>query len=437
MRGFVVTACTPYFRANRPTMISRWRSPSPRISVCCSSGLYSCWKVGSSSCSLCSPFESFSSSPRCFTSIATVMIGSGKGILWSTIGASRVESVSLVCVSRSFATTPMSPACSSAISKRSFPMLTQRWLSFSTAARGALNTSCPLRTMPEYTRKYVTSHVRLGHRLEHLSDERPAVFRLQHESLRAPPLLRLHRRALVRRGEQLHQLGQEGSHPVGQLRRPAEQRKQLALRHPFLHGPDRFVTPDLGAAQVALEERVIGLGDALDQLLRVLIEPPLVLRGNVLLHVFPRLRPLLVQVALLREQVDDPMEVGALAHGDLHRDHLRRQTLLDLAVDPFEVGVLLVHQGDEKQARDASVFTVVPDLFRPHLDATGRRNDHYAAVRRIDARERLAREVEVARGVDEVELRVHPLSHADGEVDGVLALDFVGSVVGESGAVFD
>src|SRR5213079_1016765 len=107
--GFPITACTPNLRASRPTMISRWRSPSPRISVCPSSPEYSCWNVGSSSCSLCSPFESFSSSPRCFTSIASVITGSGKGILGSTIAWSLVESVSLVCVSRSLATTPMSP----------------------------------------------------------------------------------------------------------------------------------------------------------------------------------------------------------------------------------------------------------------------------------------------------------------------------------------
>ena len=119
-------------------MISRCRSPSPRISVCCSSPLYSCWNVGSSSCSLCNPLESFSSSPRCLTSIASVITGSGKGILWRTMGRSFVDSVSLVCVSRSFATTPMSPACSSAISTRSFPTVTHRWFSFSTASRGAL-----------------------------------------------------------------------------------------------------------------------------------------------------------------------------------------------------------------------------------------------------------------------------------------------------------
>ena len=87
------------------------------------------------------------------TSIASVITGSGNGIFFSTIGISRVESVSLVCVSRSLATTPMSPACNSGVSKRSLPSATHRWFSFSTASRGALYTSCPFLTVPENTRK--------------------------------------------------------------------------------------------------------------------------------------------------------------------------------------------------------------------------------------------------------------------------------------------
>src|SRR5207249_633454 len=38
-------------------------------------------------------------------------------------------------------------------------------------------------------------------------------------------------------------------------------------------------------------------------------------------------------------------------------------------------------------------------------------------------------------GVDHVELRDHPLWHADGEGNEVLALEFVGGVIGEAGAV--
>ena len=85
------------------------------------------------------------------------MIGSGNGILGSTKGNSRVERESLVCVSRSFATTPMSPACSSPISDRSLPTATHKWFSFSATSRGAFQTSWPFFTVPAYVRKYVTS----------------------------------------------------------------------------------------------------------------------------------------------------------------------------------------------------------------------------------------------------------------------------------------
>jgi hypothetical protein len=53
----------------------------------------------------------------------------------------------------------------------------------------------------------------------------------------------------------------------------------------------------------------------------------------------------------------------------------------------------------------------------------------------VHARERLAREVEIAGGVDQVELGVHPLGHAEREIDRVLAFDFVGGVVGKRRAV--
>src|SRR5213079_2499820 len=66
------------------------------------------------------------------------------------------------------------------------------------------------------------------------------------------------------------------------------------------------------------------------------------------------------------------------------------------------------------------------------VSATGG-DDHDRSVRRVHARERLPREVEIARRVDQVELRVHPLGDRDGEIDGILAFDFVGGVIGEGG----
>ena len=49
----------------------------------------------------------------------------------------------------------------------------------------------------------------------------------------------------------------------------------------------------------------------------------------------------------------------------------------------------------------------------------------------------LAEVVEVTRGVDEVELGIHPLGVAEREIDGVLSGDFVGGVIGERRTLFD
>ena len=273
--------------------------------------------------------------------------------------------------------------------------------------------------------------MRLGDRLEHLRDERPGVVGLHRHLVRGAPFLRFERRPVGGGWHQLHELGEQSAGPVGQLGRAAEQREDLAPRHPRLQRPDRLIASDLFAPEVALQQRVVRFRDALDQLPRVLIEAGLVLRRHVQLLVLPRLGALLVEVALLGKEVDDAVEFRALAHGDLHRDHLRGQPLLDLVVDLLEVGMLLVHQGDEEHPRHAALLGVVPDLLGAHLDAAGRGHHDDRPVRRPHARERFAGEVQIAGSVDQVELGVHPLGHGDGQVDGVFALDFVRGVIGE------
>ena len=130
------------------------------------------------------------------------------------------------------------------------------------------------------------------------------------------------------------------------------------------------------------------------------------------------------------------MEFGPLTDGDLDRDHLGGEPVLDLRVDPLEVRVLLIHERDKEQALNAPLLAVVPHLFRAHLHAARRRHDHYGAVGGVHARQCFAREVEIARGVDQVELYVHPFGDGEGEVDRVLAFDFVRGVIGKGSAVF-
>ena len=280
------------------------------------------------------------------------------------------------------------------------------------------------------------AHVRLRDRLEHLRDERPAVFGLQRQALGASPPLRLDRRLIARRGDELDQLRQQRPRAECQLCGAAEEGEELALQHPRLHRGDRFVPTDLLASQIALEQRVVRFRDPLDQLLRVALEPLPILSRDVDLVVLTRFRAFLVQVALLREQVDDPVERGAFAHRNLHRDHLGCEPLLDLPVHLLEVRVLFVHEGHEEQPGNPPLVGIVPDLFRADFHAT-RGGDHdHRPIRRADAGERLAGEIQVARRIDQVELGIHPFGDGESQVDGVLAFDLVGGVIGEGSAVF-
>ena len=97
--------------------------------------------------------------------------------------------------------------------------------------------------------------------------------------------------------------------------------------------------------------------------------------------------------------------------------------------------MLLVHQGDEEQPGKRAALAIVPDFLRADFDARSRGQHHDRGVRGVDARERIAGEVEIAGGVDQIDLRLHPLGDREGEIDGVFAFDFVCGVIGESRAV--
>ena len=194
MRGRASSAWTPNFRSSRWRMVSKWRSPMPWISVWPSSELYSKWKVGSSSWSLCSPAASLSSSPRCFTTTADVASDSGSGMGGSRTGASRRQNVSPVCVSLSLATEPMSPALSALDLDPLLALLDRQVVEL----LGHLVLGVPdLVAVAELAgveaEQGHVAHVRLGHGLEHPPHQR----RLDR------------RRALGRRGEQLHHLPEQ------------------------------------------------------------------------------------------------------------------------------------------------------------------------------------------------------------------------------------
>ena len=105
------------------------------------------------------------------------------------------------------------------------------------------------------------------------------------------------------------------------------------------------------------------------------------------------------------------MELQSFADRDLHRDHLGCQLFFDLIEDALEVRVLLIHQRHEEQARQRAALAVVPDLLGTDFHAGARRQHDNGGIGGVHTREGVAGEVQVSRGVDQIDLRVHPLGH--------------------------
>ena len=273
------------------------------------------------------------------------------------------------------------------------------------------------------------AHVGLRDGLEHVADERRIVARP------IPGTLRLERLEGIR--EELHHLVEERPHAVGELPAPAEEGDDLSREHRPLHHARDFLAPDRLATQVPLDERVVGGGDRLGELVGVLREALAQLLGDLDDLVLPGLRALPEIVALPREQIDDAVEVVPVADGDLDGNHLRGEVVPHVAKDRLEVRVLLVHRGDEENARQVQLVADLPDLLGPDLDAGRPAQDHHGRVGGVETAHGLAEVIEISGCIEEVQLGVHPLGVREAEGDGVLAIDFVGGVIGECGAIPD
>ena len=199
---------------------------------------------------------------------------SGNSISGRRTGCCRVDSVSFVCVFRSFATQPMSPACSRGTSMRSFPCAIERWLSFSAPLRVALYSSSPLLIVPEKTRKKVTSPTCGSDVVLKTCAAHGAVV-LGVDLDRRVALGALEGVQLFHLVGVRHQLDDRREHrlrAVVQFARDAEEREELHALHRLLHSGDGLVARDLAALEVVLEQRVVGRRDRLDQLVVVAVE---------------------------------------------------------------------------------------------------------------------------------------------------------------------
>jgi hypothetical protein len=222
----------------------------------------------------------------------------------------------------------------------------------------------------------------------------------------------------------------ERAHSQQFSRRAAHHGRHLAGKDPLAQPtPDLFLA-ECARIEILLEQRVVALGGSLDQLAAVLLDAHLhVVRDRCFapLAVWSRHEGFQVQ------EVDDAAEFLLGADGKVKWERSWREVLSHRGDSAVEVRVLLVQLVDDHDSRLVGAVALLPGDLGADRQLGPGSNHHHRAFGRPQAAEDLAREIEEAGGVEDVDLEAVVLGEGHAEVDGDLSLVLFGFVVGGCG----
>ncbi|APA94092.1 hypothetical protein NS506_00001 [Nocardia seriolae] len=243
--------------------------------------------------------------------------------------------------------------------------------------------------------------------------------------------------AVVQRGRQVvDDRVEHGLHALVLERGTAQHRVELGVDGHLANRALDLLDRELLAAEELLQQRLIGLGDGLQQLLAVLLGALLeVGRDLDDLVLLAELGLALPDLGVHLDQVDDALELVLGADRQLDDQRLRAQAVDDGLDGEVEVGAQLVHLVDEADARDVVLVGLAPDLLGLGLDAFLAIEHRDGAVEDAQRTLDLDREVHVAGGVDDVDLVVFPETGRRGRRDGDAAFLLLRHPVHGGGAV--
>ena len=134
------------------------------------------------------------------------------------------------------------------------------------------------------------------------------------------------------------------------------------------------------------------------------------------------------------DQVDQPLELLAHEHRDVDRGGLGAEPVAHHLHHVLEVGAHAVHLVDERDARDVVLVGLTPHGLGLGLDAPHRAEHRDRAVEDAQAALHFDREIDVPRGVDDVDAVVAPEAGGRGGGDRDAAFPFLLHPVHRGGA---
>ena len=260
--------------------------------------------------------------------------------------------------------------------------------------------------------------VRVGHQLEGQGRELCLVGALAH---RRPVVVvgAGNRRDVGRRRHEIDDGIEHALHALVLERAAAEHGMDLARDRARADAGDDLGFRELARFEVLVHHLFVGLGRGLDHLLAPLLGLGLELWRNfgvVELHALRRVVPV---DRLHLDEIDDALEVLLGTDRNDDHDRVRLQTVDHHLADAEEIGARAVHLVDERETRHLVLVGLAPDGLGLRLHAAHRVVHHDRAVQHAHRALDLDREVDVARGVDDVDavlgvVELHALPEARG-----------------------
>ena len=231
------------------------------------------------------------------------------------------------------------------------------------------------------------------------------------------------RRHVQRRGQVVDDRVEHGLDALVLERTAAEHRVGLGVDGQLAQRTLDFGNGEFLAAEVLLQQGLVGLGDGL--------EHPGAVLGGFLLKVLGYVDDVVLlaelglappDLGLHLDQVDDALEAALRTDRELDRDDVGAQALLHRPHREVEVRADLVHLVDEADAGNVVLVGLTPDLLGLWFDTFLTVEHRHGAVEHTQAALHLDGEVDVARGVDDVDLVVVPEAGGRRGRDGDAAL---------------
>ncbi len=140
---------------------------------------------------------------------------------------------------------------------------------------------------------------------------------------------------------------------------------------------------------------------------------------------------------LVAQHVQHLVEAGAGIDRDVHGKDAGAKMLAGGSQDLVEIRIDFVQGIDDQNLGDAEIRGVIPDPLGADADAVLGMDDDQGKIGHAQRAEGLADEIQVAGGVDDVELLAHPFGVEQGGLDGDVPLLFADVIVGNGAAVGD